>query len=88
MEIPKHKIDYLISSCRAHADVLNMSYICAKKNLQARYMNDLVVRKKPHKDATKILSLIDGILEYCDEVDNLRSKIERLRDEINSQDKG
>lgn len=88
MNIPKHVLDYLISSCRENIDVLNMSYITSKKNLPSRYMNDLVVRKRPLKNADKVMALIEGILEYCDEVDVVRSKVERVRDEINSQNKG
>jgi hypothetical protein len=88
MNIPKHILDYLISSCRENIDVLNMSYITSKKNLPLRYMNDLVVRKRPLKNPEKVMTLIDGILEYCDEVDIIRSKIEKIKDEINTQNKG
>lgn len=88
MEIPKHILDYLISSCRENIDVLNLSYITSKKNLPARYMHDLVVRKRPLKNPEKVLALIDGILEYCDEIDVIRSKVEKVKYEINSQNKG
>jgi hypothetical protein len=86
-EIPKHVLDYLISSCRSHADVINMYYICKKKGLSTRYMNDLVGRKKPLKNREKIEVLLQGLIEYCDEVDELRSKIEKVIDEISTQKK-
>jgi hypothetical protein len=87
-DISKHVLDYLISSCRSHADVLNMHYICKKKNLPTRYMNDLVGRKKPLKNREKIDLLLQGLIEYCDEVDELRSKIEKVIDEISTQKEG
>ena len=46
IEIPKHVLDHLISSCRSHADVLNMHYICNKQKLPTRFMNDLIIRKR------------------------------------------
>jgi len=87
-EIPKHVLDYLISSCRSHADVLNMHYICKKKSLPTRYMNDLVGRKKPLKNRDKIELLLRGLMEYCEEVEELRSKIKRVIDEISTQKEG
>lgn len=87
-DIPKHVLDYLISSCRYHADVLNMHYICKKKNLPTRYMNDLVGRKKPLKNREKIEVLLQGLIEYCEEVEELRSKIEKVIDEISTQKEG
>jgi hypothetical protein len=88
MNIPKHILDYLIYSCRENIDVLNISYITSKKGLPVRYMHDLVIRKRQLKNPEKVMSLIEGILEYCDEVDIIRSKVEKVRDEINSQNKG
>jgi hypothetical protein len=48
-------------------------------------MNDLVGRKKPLKNREKIEVLLQGLIEYCDEVDELRSKIQRVIDEISTQ---
>ena len=87
-EISKHVLDYLISSCRSHADVLNMHYICKKKNLPTRYMNDLVGRKKPLKNREKIELLLGGLIDYCNEVEELRSKIQKVIDEISTQKEG
>lgn len=84
MVIHKHQLDYLISSCRQHADVINMYYVCKKKALPSKYMNDLVVRKRPLKDPAKVLDLIDGLMEYCDEIEEFRSKLQRLKDDLNS----
>ena len=81
-DIAKHVLDYLISSCRSHADVINMHYICRRKGIPPRYMNDLIGRKKPLKDNERIRLMLSGLIEYCDEVDILRSKIEKVIDEI------
>lgn len=88
IDIPKHVLDHLISSCRSHADVLNMHYICNKQKLPLRFMNDLIIRKKPLKNRDKIDLMLQGLINYCDEVEELRLKIQKIIDEIGTQDKG
>lgn len=88
IEIPKHVLDHLISSCRSHADVLNMHYICNKQKLPLRFMNDLIIRKKPLRNREKIDLMLQGLIDYCDEVDQLRLKIQKIIDEIGTQNEG
>ena len=48
-------------------------------------MSDIVGRKKPIRDHEKVMKVIDSILLYCDEVEQMREKIERLKHEIEAQ---
>ena len=74
-----------IKTCRSHADVLNMAYINHKCGNGQRWMSDIVGRKKPIRDKEKVIQVINSILEYCDEVEEMRGKIERLKHEIETQ---
>lgn len=74
-----------IKTCRQYADVLNMSYINHKCGENVRWMSDIVGRKKPIRDAEKVLKVLDSLLEYCDEVEQMREKIDKIRDEVHTQ---
>jgi hypothetical protein len=74
-----------IKTCRSHADVLNMAYINHMCGNGQRWMSDIVGRKKPIRDRDKVMKVIDSILLYCDEVEQMREKIERLKHEIEAQ---
>jgi hypothetical protein len=74
-----------IKTCRSHADVLNMAYINHKCGNGQRWISDIVGRKKPIRDQEKVMKVINSILEYCDEVEKFREKIERLKHEIETQ---
>jgi hypothetical protein len=74
-----------IKTCRSHADVLNMAYINHMCDNGQRWMSDIVGRKKPIRDREKVMKVIDSILLYCDEVEQMREKIERLKHEIEAQ---
>ena len=74
-----------IKTCRSHADVLNMAYINHKCGNGQRWMSDIVGRKKPIRDKEKVIQVINSILEYCEEVEEMRGKIERLKHEIETQ---
>jgi uncharacterized protein YeeX (DUF496 family) len=74
-----------IKTCRSHADVLNMAYINHMCGNGQRWMSDIVGRKKPIRDKEKVIQVINSILEYCDEVEEMRGKIERLKHEIEAQ---
>lgn len=74
-----------IKVCRSHADVLNMAYINHMCGNGQRWMSDIVGRKKPIRDRDKVMKVINSILLYCDEVEEMRGKIERLKDEIEAQ---
>ena len=74
-----------IKICRSHADVLNMAYINHMCGNGQRWMSDIVGRKKPIRDREKVMKVINSILQYCEEVDEMREKIERLKHEIEAQ---
>jgi hypothetical protein len=74
-----------IKVCRSHADVLNMAYINHMCGNGQRWMSDIVGRKKPIRDQEKVMKVIDSILLYCDEVEQMREKIEHLKHEIEAQ---
>jgi len=76
---------HIISTCRKYADVLNLAYINSKCAFGYNYVTDLVSRKKPLRDKEKALMVLDAMLEYCDEVDEFREKIEAIRDEVKAQ---
>ena len=74
-----------IKICRSYADVLNMAYINHMCGSGQRWMSDIVGRKKPIRDRDKVMKVIDSILLYCDEVEQMREKIEHLKHEIEAQ---
>lgn len=73
---------HFIKTCRSYADVLNMAYISSKCGFKYNYVVDLIARKKAMRDREKMLLVIGAILEYCDEVSELREKIKAIQDEI------